>query len=114
MSFGPRIYTRNPSEFPRMTKQDTSTERQADPAGRADAIESSSPEGRPAHPNVGPAGITLLALLPFVIIALAAVALALFIDIAIGVAVGLLGTIIFALNPQLWAGIFRAQERNRI
>lgn len=79
----------------------------------AEEIENVSPEGAPAHPEVGPRRIGLI----YIIVVSAAVIAALVIGIIfgpmIGVVFGLLMLALLLINPGTWAAFHRARERKR-
>lgn len=73
-----------------------------------------SPEGRPADPAMGPRRIGLLLAGAASLFLIVGVVMALSTTVAVGVAMGAFGLVLFALNPEVWAAIARAQEREEV
>jgi len=112
--------TRNPSVPPveekRMTGINTTSKPHTatDAEDLAERIAQISPEGRPAHPGASPAKIGLIIVCSGIGVILLGVIGAFFIDVAVGLVVAVLGLIMLAMNPQVWAGAARAKERARV
>lgn len=83
-------------------------------AEKAAAIAHESPEGVPAHPEVGPRQIGLM--VATIVVAMLVVALILSVTLSpmAGVLVGSLALLLFVFNPAVWAGTLRAKERRHI
>ncbi len=80
----------------------------------AEEIREASPEGTPADPKVGPAGLWTLIALSWLLIAATAVGLGLWFDWVLGAAVLGLGTMAMFANPVLYATSSRAKERREV
>ncbi len=77
-------------------------------------IQRTSPEGRPAHPQLGATDLGALVVGTVGIAAVAAVGAALLGATAIAGAIVVITLLFLALNPEVWATIFRARERARV
>lgn len=81
---------------------------------RLEAIERVSPEGRPAHPEMGDAQISWLVLFGVIFVLVLSVVFAAIAGIAAGAVVLALGLgIAVLMNPEMWASLLRARERKR-
>lgn len=74
-------------------------------------IERISPEGKPAHPEMGPRRLGFLLVGLAALILLVGVAVAILVDVTGGIVVAALGLALFLVSPGFWATIFRARER---
>ena len=80
----------------------------------AEEIQRVSPEGPPAHPEAGPRTIIKLIVGIALLIILAGILTAVFSGhVILGVVTAAVGLALLVLNPQIWANVFRAEERNR-
>jgi hypothetical protein len=79
----------------------------------ADEIEKISVDGRPAHPDMGPRRIRRLIMALVGVILVTGVLVALLVDRAMGLGLAAFGSVLFIVNPELWATVFRARERRR-
>lgn len=77
-------------------------------------IRNESPEGRPANPDMGKKSFGLLLLLAAFGIMLIALILALIVQPIAAIVAGVLGLVLFAVNPEVWTGLSRGSERDRI
>ena len=81
---------------------------------KAERIARHSPEGRPAHPEVGPKQISLTIAIIVVGLLVIGVVIAAFVEPILGVALAAVGLIFFLMTPGIWASAHRAQERNAL
>lgn len=84
----------------------------ADP--RARRIAEVSPEGIPADPQTDRKTIGKLLSVSFVVVAIIAVLVAIFINPWIGFICGVLAVLLMLINPVLWASFSRMKERENI
>jgi hypothetical protein len=80
---------------------------------RARRIAETSPEGIPADPGTDHRTLSRLMLAAVVLLLTVALAVAVFADRWIGLAVGVLGLFLLIVNPALWAAILRVKEREQ-
>lgn len=81
---------------------------------KAAAIAEVSPEGVPAHPEMGPRQIGLLLAAIVVGIFVIALVVAVLVSPSVGAALGVLALLLFVGNPAVWAALFRAKERSDV
>lgn len=80
----------------------------------AEEIEKVSPEGTPAHPEVGPRRIGLFYLsLVFIGLIAGAIIGAMF-GPRVGVGFAIVILVLLFINPETWAAFHRARERKRV
>lgn len=77
-------------------------------------IEAVSPEGRPAVPEVKAGGIGLLLISVVVALVVIGIVVAIVFRPIAGIAIAVLGVLIFLINPVVWASVFRASEREEV
>jgi len=70
------------------------------------------PDGAAPANEPGPAVIGLLLAASVFLLLLAALVLALFVNKELAIGVGVIGVLLFAGNPVVWAAILRAKERS--
>jgi hypothetical protein len=74
-------------------------------------VERISPEGRPAHPETGSAGVLAFLLGSVVVVALLALGTGVFAGVAAGLVVLVFGLgLAVLINPVVWTSMFRAEE----
>ncbi len=74
-----------------------------------------SPEGRPAHPDVGPGALGVILIFVALMLAVLAAVLAFALGQPVAaLAIGGLALLIFLTNPEVWATVFRGKERAEI
>lgn len=76
----------------------------------AERLEHESPEGRPAHPEVGRRRTRFLLLLVSIIILAVGVLISVFYQPLTGVFVAILGLILVIFNPLVWVSLLRGEE----
>lgn len=84
----------------------------ADP--RARRIAEVSPEGIPADPQTDRKTIGKILTGSFVVVAIIAVLLAIFVNPWVGLICGVLAVLLMLINPVLWASFSRMKERENI
>ena len=84
----------------------------ADP--RARRIAEVSPEGIPGDPQTDRGTIGKILSVSFVVVAIIAVLVAIFINPWIGLICGVLAVLLMLINPVLWASFSRMKERENI
>ncbi|HMN41223.1 MAG TPA: hypothetical protein PKE29_10285 [Phycisphaerales bacterium] len=87
---------------------------QADREQLAQKIEAVSPDGRPAHPQIGPRGIGKMLLLFALVVLIAGVVVGVWLSRPLGIAIAVVGAVLFVFNPTVWAAVGRARERGKI
>ncbi len=95
--------TPNTNGFPERTQ--SAEDRQV-----AEKLEHESPEGRPAHPEIGRRKVRLLLLLVAMATIVAGVLISVFYQPITGVVVAILGLILIIFNPMVWVSLLRGQE----
>lgn len=73
-----------------------------------------SPEKRPGDPKTGPNGLRLEVLVGFFLVVCFAIGLGLWVNVAAGVAAGVVGTLGLMVNPVVAAASQRANEREAV
>ncbi|GAB4548730.1 MAG: hypothetical protein Tsb0013_09500 [Phycisphaerales bacterium] len=82
---------------------------------RAKQITAVSPEGRPAHPEVGRKQIVATALVVGLVVLAIALILGLTVSPVVGFGVGIAGMVLgIGTNTALWVSFIRAKERERV
>lgn len=76
----------------------------------AEQLAHESPEGRPAHPEIGKTKARMLLLLVAMLAIIAGVLISIFYQPLTGVFVALLGVILVIFNPLVWVSLMRGQE----
>ncbi|MGE3108953.1 MAG: hypothetical protein AB7N65_03155 [Vicinamibacterales bacterium] len=79
----------------------------------ADEIEKISVDGRPAYPQLGPRRIRRVIMAAVGVILITGGLVALLVDGAMGLGMMAFGVLLFLMNPELWATVFRVRERRR-
>lgn len=82
---------------------------------KQEVIRVESPEGRPAHPDVGSKTLGTLLLLTAVFLIIASLVLGFLLGQPIAaLAIAAIAMLAFVANPEVWATILRGKERRRI
>lgn len=77
-------------------------------------VASDSPEGRPAHPTVGPRSFGVILILIALMFVVLGIVFAILVQPIAAIAFAGLGLIVFAANPQVWTALLRGKERAKI
>ncbi|MEZ6234005.1 MAG: hypothetical protein R3B68_07435 [Phycisphaerales bacterium] len=80
---------------------------------RREIIEVVSPEGRPGDPNFGSRQLGMMLVAIVVGMLVVALVLALLTQTVLAIAVGVIGILLFVVNPEIWAAILRTRERHK-
>ena len=96
---------RPPAEHPGVDEASTEA--------RREIIEVVSPEGRPADPNFGTRQLGMMLVAIVVGMLVVAIVLALLTQTVLAIAVGVIGILLFVVNPEIWAAILRTRERQK-
>lgn len=79
----------------------------------AEEIEFLSSEGRPAHPEHGARHIGAAIAVFGAVVILSAILIGTMFDRVAGLGLVIIGMLMIAVNPAVWAGVLRARERER-
>ena len=81
----------------------------SDPA--RERVAKTSPEGIPAAPNLGATTVRRTILTLAIIALIVSLAIAVFVNRWVGLALGAFGIGLLLVNPALWSAVLRAKER---
>jgi len=97
-----------------MTTHTTNESTRPDPEQLGDRLAHDSPEGRPAHPELGALKISLILAAIVVLMLSVALVLALYSRSTIAIYIGIAAVVMFFVNPMFWVAIMRGRERQQM
>ena len=90
------------------------TERTPEPADLSERLAHESPEGRPAHPELGLYKIGMILATVAVVMLSIALVIAFVSQSIIAVYIGIAAVVAFLANPMFWVAIMRGREREQV